>query len=69
MTTKEYVTFDPKIAEHLQAYYSLHYRGRQTNLRFRLEKPFTNIVSMMQHKICQEHLHNTMKNFALNLNY
>jgi hypothetical protein len=69
MNAKEYITFDPKLQEHLQAYYTLHYRGKQSNLRFRLEKPFTNVVAMMQHKICEMQLQQSIKGFALDLRY
>lgn len=55
----KYVAFDPKDTKHLEAYYSLRYKGKQDKeLRFYLEEPFLDCVSMMQHKITQEHLKN-----------
>jgi hypothetical protein len=48
--------FDPTKPAHLLAYYSIHYGGKQSSLRFKLEKPFTDVPSMMQHKVAQEHL-------------
>ena len=54
-----YVSFDPTNKDHLEAYYTLRYKGRQDKeLRFFLEDPFLDCVSMMQHKITQEHLKN-----------
>ena len=69
INNKEHVTFDPKLQEHLRAYYTLHYRGRQSNLRFRLEKPFKDVLSMMHHKIAQQHIKDNLKEFALDLRY
>ncbi len=66
---KEHVTFDPKLQEHVKAYYQLHYKGKQTNLRFKLESPFKDVPAMMHHKIAQEYIKDNLKGFALNLDY
>jgi hypothetical protein len=66
---KEHVIFDPKLQEHLQAYFELHYKGRQTKLRFKLENPFKDVPAMMHHKIAQLYLKENLKGFALDLRY
>lgn len=49
------VMFDPTLKDHLRAYYSTKYLGKQDpTLRFFLEKPFASIPAMMEHKISQE---------------
>lgn len=47
------VTFDPCTKDHLDAYYTLKYEGKQSKkYRFNLEMPFVDILHMMEHKIC-----------------
>lgn len=52
----ERVDFDPRIREHLVAYAALQYLGRQTNLRFNIKPPHIDVLTLMRHKICEQHL-------------
>lgn len=52
----EHVDFDPRSPAHLRAYHTLKFKGRQTSLRFNIQRPFPDVMSMMQHKIAQEYL-------------
>lgn len=67
--TQNYVIFDPKVQSHMQAYYSIHYRGKQTELRFKLERPFKDVISMMHHKIAQEFLKQSFAGPQLDFSY
>jgi|GEM_PF-5719688 len=50
----KYCVFDPNDKDHLAAYQSLREHGRQLpDMRFFLEEPFLDVVSMMQYKICR----------------
>ncbi len=50
---REKVEFDPYNKEHIQAYDSLRNDGRQTRLRFVLQYPFLDVVTMMEYKLAQ----------------
>jgi hypothetical protein len=58
LVQKELVNFDPKSRAHLIAYRQLRTSGRQTELRFSLDKEYDNVVTMMNHKIIEEYLQN-----------
>jgi hypothetical protein len=62
------VNFNPTNKEHLTAYYSLKYLGKQLNYRFNIPRPFNNVISMMEHYIGQYHLSNVL-NCPLSLDY
>ena len=53
-----YVTFDPSVEEHMEAFYQLRWCGKQSSLRFHLETPFLDVMAMMLHKTCAHHLRN-----------
>lgn len=51
----KYQKFDPNNNQHLTAYYMLRYEGKQApNIRFFLEDPYQDVVTMMQSKIAYE---------------
>ena len=52
-----YVTFDVNNEQHLAAFVCLVKHGRQhPELRFELEHPYTNVVTMMLGKIAEAHI-------------
>lgn len=60
----KYVEFDPADPEHLKAYASLAYAGRQLpHLRFFLSEGYSDVVSMMRDKITRQYL----ANFSLDI--
>jgi hypothetical protein len=59
LTHKELTQFDPKSRVHLSAYTQMRKMGRQTTIRFHLEKDFDNVVSMMNYKIIEQYLRDT----------
>lgn len=68
--SSKYVIFDPNDPRHLEAYYSLRFKGRQDpNLRFFLEEPFLDVVSMMQHKIATAFLKSKLDKSESELTY
>lgn len=53
----KYQHFDPANVKHLEAYRMLRYEGRQhADLRFFVEDPYLDVVSMMQAKISEAFL-------------
>jgi len=49
---REYIVFDPTNDQHRQAFYMLHETGKQDEkLRFILQEPYANVLSMMADKI------------------
>ena len=53
----KFVEFDAKNAEHMVAFVALRYSGRQLpSLRFFLEHPYKDVVTMMQNKIVEAYL-------------
>lgn len=49
------VSFDAKNKEHIKAFVTLHYRGRQhPTLRFHLEQPYLDVRSMMIDKLIRK---------------
>jgi len=52
-----YVKFDPKNKKHLDALYSLRYKGRQlSDIRFFCEEPYHDVITMMLCKVTEQYL-------------
>lgn len=53
----KYQHFNPKNKDHLRAYKSLRFDGKQLpEYRFFIEDPYVDVVSMMQAKICDTYI-------------
>ena len=50
----KYQVFDPNNPVHVESYYNLRYNGKQLDVRFSLEEPFYDVISMMQFKMAEE---------------
>jgi hypothetical protein len=58
----KYQHFDPKNTNHLKAYKSLRFDGRQLpDYRFFVEEPYLDVFSMMQAKICDTYISEAVK--------
>jgi hypothetical protein len=63
MRSFEYIDFDPKDKEHLEAFYSLKYEAKQNSkLRFKLEEGYADVPTMMQSKITESYLKSVFTN-------
>ena len=54
------VEFEPSNTDHLLAYYSLKYKGKQSAMRFKTHPGFQDVLSTMQFKISQAYLKQTL---------
>lgn len=53
---KKHVEFDPRKPEHLKAFHSVYFTGRQhPTLRFVLEDGYQSVVTMAQDKIIKQY--------------
>lgn len=63
MRSFEYIDFDPKNKEHLEAFYTLKYEARQSSqLRFKLDENYPDVPTMMQSKITETYLKSVFTN-------
>ena len=52
VVSKKHVIFDPNDKDHLQAFHSFYFKGKQhPTLRFTLEEGYSSVVTMAQNKI------------------
>ena len=63
------VEFNPEDKDHLMSYYLLKYKGKQTTRRFNLPRPFNSVLAVMEHRIGQKALQDSIVGESLNFNY